>query len=197
MKRFIPCMVGVGVLLICIAIMGVTKTNCNTKLANAKDKVADLQNQLDVKRVEQESDTVQLKKETTGLDSARVSEDDKAFEEVIKPVFTWSTGDEYDAARNQMISRLGKDSDFVKTVMPKQKTSKDGKYKWVDVNEANCKFEDMSSYVTKVDGTNYSYLAFITYSVNDSSGNEAKNQCVITYTMDANKTISDIKGYTL
>ena len=197
MKKFIPLIAGFVFLLISIGVTGFTRNTCSSAEEEAKNEVIDLQNQLDVKKVETSNAEVQLKKETTGLDMARVVVDDKAFEDVIKPVFTWATGDEYDEARNQMISRLGKDSAFVKEVMPAQKTSKDGQYKYVDVKEINCKFEGMESYVTKVDGTLYSYLAFITYSVNDSSGNEAENQCVITYTMDANKTITNINGYTL
>ena len=197
MKKWIPAGIGLVFLLVSITILAVQNNVYAQNEKNAEDKVITLQNQLDVKQVEASRAQVELKKETTGLDTQRVKSDDAKFKEFIEPVFTWKTGEEYDAARNKMLTQLDEKSEFMTTVMPKQKKSRDGQYNYVDSYELNCQFEGMSSYVTKVDGTQYSYLTFVVYSVNDSTGNDAKNQCVLTYTILPDGTVTNLRGYTL
>ena len=91
MKKWIPAGIGLVFLLVSITILAVQNNVYAQNEKNAEDKVITLQNQLDVKQVEASRAQVELKKETTGLDTQRVKSDDAKFKEFIEPVFTWKT----------------------------------------------------------------------------------------------------------
>ena len=130
------------------------------------------------------------------LDKQRWANDDTIINEWIAPAFNFDSADEYNANREKYIAELGTDDDFVQNVIPpyiagytdkisnENETISNGS----DMNMSITKFK---SYVDKVDGDNYSYVAVITCSSTSSGGGSGDSQMILTYTISKDGKISN------
>ena len=186
-------------LVACFIFYSVSTNAMQKKLLGQTNTLHDLQNQIDVKQTESDSNNAMLSQNTTGLQAYRVTKDDKIAETFISSVLTWSDGATYDSMRLNAMDKYGlKDTDsFMKVFLPVNVKTADGKYNYIDTHHRNCKYESMSSYVSGIGSDVYSYFTFVTWSASDMGGNEAKSSCIFTYDINSNGDISNLNAYTM
>lgn len=136
----------------------------------------------------------------TGKDVTRIEADDKRIGEIMKLATTWSTGAEYDNAREKLVSVYGipEDSDFMTGFMMSGcKTARNGdRICLVDTNGMKVSYRSVRTSVIDIKATDYSYFALVEMRVWSTDGSASVTQTVpITYTMDNDQNISDLTAY--
>lgn len=175
-----------------------------------KDKLAQLTAQYDTYANKKAMLEAAITKDTTenitkasGLNSDRKQNDDKIASKFFELILTWSSKEEYDAMRKQVMNTYGfkEDSEFMKGYLPPVTEVTDvtgtGKTNAIDAYQASMNYRDMDSYVTKISGDKYSYIAFVTTTGTNSAGSSADGVQMFTYTMNADQQITDIRAYGL
>lgn len=140
--------------------------------------------------------------EATGMSPARKRSDDERMTDIMKQALTWSTGEQYIEARNALIERwkLDEGSQFLTVFMPGEdagawRTDSSGKT-WFAYEGINSALESFTSSVTNVDGTNYTYFAVVGVKTVSSDGKASTvTYSTMSYTLDANGTVSGITGW--
>lgn len=170
----------------------------NQQIDEQTSSIADLENQITIKKAAQEKTQNIVVSESMGLDASRTMNDDKLAAEFIKKCLTWSTYDEYTSIRNSIIEDYGvkEDSNFLTVFMPEiiNATSPDGtEYNYIDTLGYNLSYEKMESYVTNIsDDKKYSYFTFVTVSSQSKEGYEGTTTAAFMYTIDVDGNITDI-----
>ena len=162
--------------------------------------VAELEQELTRLKTEQQAKQEELNKQVTGLDMARVVEDNKQADEFFKEIFNWDSGARYDKIRNDFIEKYGSDNSFVNTFMTENKQicknpdalEEDREYwNYVDLLGTNMAYEGMGeSYVVDIKDGEYTYITTVNWSTHDKQGNEHESKrratsCVFKYTISA------------
>jgi len=175
--------------------VGTMQSNLDTQ----SQALYNLQNQVDMKISESESNRAKLVQGATGLNTQRVTVDTKVAETFIEKALTWSNGATYDAVRAEMMTTYGltEDSPFMKVFMPINVKTADGQFNYIDTHHSNCQYEDMDVYVSSISTDVYSYFSFVTWSTSDMTGNEAKSTCIVTYDINVDGKLSNLSAYTM
>ena len=131
------------------------------------------------------------------LDQARADRDDEIAAGFLNTVCTWNSYAEYTAAREQIMADydLTESSQFMSVFMPEigNITSSDGtNYNKIDVLGLNMTDQRIKSYVTKIDGGDYSYFTVVDVRSTWENGGESVVQAVLLYTVDAGGSLSDV-----
>ena len=131
------------------------------------------------------------------LDQARADRDDEIAAGFLNTVCTWDSYAEYTAAREQIMADydLTESSQFMSVFMPEigNITSSDGtNYNKIDVLGLNMTDQRIKSYVTKIDGGDYSYFTVVDVRSTWENGGESVVQAVLLYTVDAGGSLSDV-----
>lgn len=202
MKRIIPIIVGVAILAVSILVTNTNISASNIKLAEQTRQINDLKNKIETKQQSLDDTEKKLVKNSTGLDSERLNKDNQIASDFASAMFTWSSGDEYEARRKTMVDtyKISPQSSMLTVLFPKDTVVKqpDGsKLSYITTHKLNSTFEKLETYVSKIQSGVYSYFAFITWSASDDKGNEGKTTAVLTYDIDASGNMSNIDGYTV
>lgn len=163
-------------------------------LASQMTELAQLENTLEVKKVNRVDEGNKVLSMVTGLDASRQVEDDKEFSKFISKVTTWTGYDGYSAMRDE-ISRmpLTKNAQTFNSVFLTVMTPAAD---YGTGSEVSCSFQSMESKVVSIVGDKYAY--FTKVNVLASSGGGAKSSMfVCTYMMDMDHEISDLHAYIL
>lgn len=100
----------------------------------------------------------------TGKDSARIKSNIKEIRKYLKPCFDFKTGKEYDKARNDVISRIGKDNDFIKKIMPDGHVGNSGgSSHMVESQNLHLSLRQFDVYPKTVKGDDYIYVVVLKY----------------------------------
>lgn len=118
-----------------------------------------------------------VREATGGVDIAHKNRDDATVEEMLRMSLNWNGLREYLTARDSVMQNYGfaEDSQFMTVFMPGEmqgiaRKAPDGTMHYAyDANLSNS-FEDMTSYVTNVNGDVYSYVALVTMRTQSSTG---------------------------
>lgn len=140
--------------------------------------------------------------QATGMSPARKSSDDETMQAVMKKALTWSSGEEYIQARQDLIDRwkLDEKSQFLTVFMPGEdagawRTDSSGTT-YFAYEGINSSLDSFTSSVTNVDGTRYTYFAVVGVKTRSSDGMATDvTYSTMSYTLDANGTISDLTGW--
>lgn len=202
MKRWIPNIIAFGFALCTSLIYFMSISNWDERLKQQQSEIYDLQNQITLKNSSNQQKQSQVIQSTTGLNTERVSHDDKIASDFLSYVMTWDSYDEYNLIRNNCMAKynLTEDSDFIQIFFPKivTVTSNDGTmYNRIDTFGLNVQYEDMTSYVTKINADVYTYFSFVNWSSSDDEGNEAFATCIFTYSINSDGEIFDIGANTI
>lgn len=176
----------------------IARVSYQSKLDKANSTLVNVTNEITkLKTQGQEEKIVYVdSKSAKALDKQRWANDDTIINEWIAPAFNFDNADEYNKNREKYISELGTNDDFVKNVLTpyihgytdkitnENETISNGS----DMNMSITKFK---SYVDKVDGDNYSYVAVITCSSTSSGGGSGDSQMILTYTISKDGKISN------
>lgn len=185
----------------------VSKHNADAALVKetkkAKDKLTE-KNKLEkkVKKMQEK-----LEESVVGVSAETRAGDYSTIKSYMRPVFTWSSGKEYDSMRAGLINELGADSQFVKTYIPENihiKVTGDQADNDIDINERNSEMQSIDLYPTtwKANG-DVSYIVVVTYQpyikkVDLNAEGMTKSQAFIELTMvnsDSGRKVTDVKGY--
>lgn len=197
MIKCIPLFVGLFFLLCGLFFRTASVDNMKANIAVQEDTIAELENEFDNRSSEVRQSEIKVVQSATGLDSARVEKDKEIAQKFLKPIFTWSSGKEYDAIRNQCIDMFGAESSFVTEFMPENVKSEDGTLNYIDVFHVNCHFEKLEQNVELIEGDTYTYLSLVTASNTDKKGAEGESHCVIRYSIDLDGNISNVNTFTV
>lgn len=169
-----------------IGYSSVTVSAREQKIASLESQIRQKKNELDKKKASASAVQVKVKKNVTGLDQEIVDKDKKTAESFFKPAFSWSSGEEYDNARELYTRALGEDSSFLSQFMPEN--VKVDQYNYVDQMNSNCTFLGMDVYPIAIDGDGYTYLGFVEFS-SRSAGLEGEDSGIaaVMFTVDGDR----------
>lgn len=200
-KIVIPGIVATVMLILAFAFYTMATGSQQQKLDTTREKYAQLSNKKSMLEAALATRDAKAVQAGTGMDAQRKAKDDKAAAEFARLVSTWDSKKSYDAARKKAIAKyhLKKDGMFLKTFMydvPSMKNA-DGKgtFNEIDASGLNMAYQSMSSYVTKIVGDKYTYLATVKVSSSSKSGNTANGDWMLIYTTDGNHELSNIEAY--
>jgi hypothetical protein len=202
-KIMIPGIVAVVMLVLAFAFYTLAVGGQQSTLDKANEKYAQLSNRKGMLQAALAADNASAVRSGTGMDAQRKAADDGAAEELAKLVTTWDSKKSYDAARGNAISKYGLKANgtFMKTFMPEvvEVGSADGKgtTNEIDANGSNMTYQDMHSYVTRISGDKYTYLAIVNVSGSNRAGSTATKSLMFTYQTDMNHKLTQIEGYRL
>ena len=200
-KIVIPGIVATVMLILAFAFYTMATGSQQQKLDTAREKYAQLSNKKSMLEAALATRDAKAVQAGTGMDAKRKIKDDKAAAEFAKLVSTWDSKKSYDVARKKAIAKyhLKKDGMFLQTFMydvPSMKnTDGKGTFNEIDASGLNMAYQSMSSYVTKIVGDKYTYLATVKVSSSSKSGNTANGDWMLIYTTDGNHELSNIEAY--
>jgi hypothetical protein len=203
LKEFLPSIVSVIVMIVGILIFSSVSLYQSSNVNNLQNEIVELKNNIDKLSIENNTTITRVKSQATGIDSSRVEKDNEAVSTLMKKVFTWNSYKEYMAIREDLMKKynLATDSDFMTTFMPEIYNEKieDKDYNRIDVNGYNISFNNITTYVVKVDDKNkiYEYFAVVDVTSKSSNDGTADYKLALQYKMNDSQQIMDLVGYTL
>lgn len=185
--------------------IGVAAVHGNTVSAeNARTEayVQQLRSQLGSTQASTTTAQENVSTETTGMSPARKAKDDETVGAIMKQALTWSTGEQYIAARQALIDRwhLDEHSQFLTVFMPGEDAGawrKDSSGKiYFAYTDANSTLDSFTSAVTNINGTKYTYFAVVGIKARSVDGKASKiSYSTMSYTVDSNGTVTDLIGW--
>ena len=174
------------------------KNKANADAYNSAIRINELKDSISKQEKKNSKADEKLNQEVNGLDLVRKTTDDQLANTFFQNLTTWSNAKEYRAARRMMIEKYhvpAKSWLLTKFLPPlRQFNLRMGSngYNRVDKDNLNLNFEDLSSNVISISGTDYRYFAKIEVSAHDKKGNIARTNLLAQYTVDGNGRIKDV-----
>lgn len=170
--------------------------------ARSEAQVQQLQAQLSSLKTSTTDNQEVVSSEATGMSPARKRSDDETVRTIMQQALTWSSGEQYIAARQALIDRwhLDENSQFLTVFMPGEdagawRTDSSGKT-YFAYEGANSSLDSFTTSVTNVDGTKYTYFAVVGIKTTSSDGKATSTSySTMSYTLDSDGSISDITGW--
>lgn len=202
---------GRNILLILCAVMAIGSIlfaaasvgNADRDVAESKAALEQARQETKVLQEQASEGTNEVVKEVSGVDLERKSQDDERVSELMGLATTWSSGEEYNENRDEIMRRfnLEADSAFLDTFMPDQRcrTSSDGtEICMIDTEGLASDFVRMSTSIIGVEGSNYTYFGVATISTPSADGSVSiSTQNPVIYTVDGQGTIIEITPYAI
>lgn len=199
-KILIVCIIVSLVILIGNSI--VTKTVYNKRLVVKSNENQNLTSQIEKNRVLKSQSLDNTKAQITGIDMNRVRTDDGVAEAFLKKIFTWSSAEEYNNIRDDLVnSTFVQNENFLSTLFPELKIEQDvegNDTNIIDDNiygQLNMKYDSMTSHVTEINGTTYSYFTEVIVTSEVSDGTSRIGNIVVTYSVDKDGNILNLNAY--
>lgn len=199
-KILIVCIIVSLVILIGNSI--VTKTVYNKRLAVKSNENQNLTSQIEKNRVLKSQSLDNTKAQITGIDMNRVRTDDGVAEAFLKKIFTWSSAEEYNNIRDDLVnSTFVQNENFLSTLFPELKIEQDvegNDTNIIDDNiygQLNMKYDSMTSHVTEINGTTYSYFTEVIVTSEVGDGTSRIGNIVVTYSVDKDGNILNLNAY--
>lgn len=202
-KIMVPGIIALVMLILAFAFYILATGSQQSELNAVNDKYSELTNKKSMLEAALATSNAEAIRSGTGMDAQRKAKDDIAAEKLAKLVTTWDSKKSYDAARKEVMSKydLKSDSSFMKTFMPEvvelDSATGKGTTNEIDANGSNMTYQKMASYVIKIAGDKYTYLAPVSVSSSNKSGDSASKTLMFIYTTDVKHNLSNIEGYKL
>lgn len=187
-------LVGIG----CTFYSHLLNTGTQEALTAETQKINGLQNKIDVQKAANSRKVKKAEQAITGLDYVRKDKDDATIDGFLNTSCTWNNAKQYRQMRDELIHKYGlsKNSTFMKTFVPSlaqigMKPGDDGTNK-VDYDGLDMKYEDKTSYVTGIGGSDYSYFAIVHVLTKNKKGSIARGIAIFRYTIDSNQKIKKL-----
>lgn len=200
-RKWLPLII-CGVLMVGgIGTASVIQSGRDSQLAEQNTTIHGLENRIDTLEAAQSEDVDKAVQLASGLDSARVAQDDEAARALLEQAFNWDSKETYDAARNSIKEMYGlsDDSSFLSVFMPEMGNINvgDREINEIDARGLNISFSGMQSNVTAINGDLYTYFTIVTVTSSDSTGATADGESAFVYTVNGNGELSDLAAYAL
>ena len=161
-------------------------------------QASSVQAQIDVKRAEIQAGTDEAIENAQGISFARVEEDNLMAKNLLATACTWSSYDEYQAARETLLEEysLREGTGFMATFMPQIPLSDmNGQLtNIIDDHGYDIELVDVTSYPIEVNGGSYSYFAEVTMQSTYDGVGQGKTHAIMLYTVDSNGVMSELDG---
>lgn len=171
----------------------------------AMDTLSDINNQISALNTEL-TNTVYVTKDfkteyPDGLDMSRKNKDDETILSWIKPAFTFNNSAEYSANRKIFIERLGETDQFLTDIfVPYTAVYSDMYHESASIDDGTNIRSSIKSLETYVIGTNkdgrHRYVAILERQSTTSNGKRYGGNVILTYTIDANGSVSGFRAAT-
>lgn len=184
-----------------VFISGLGNAALERELAETTAKISTLENQIATAQTSLSQQQSAIVSNVTGVDAARVAADNALAEAFIERVTTWSSSDEYNAVRAEIMEKyhLNEGDRFMKIFLPKYPTMVDNagnEYNEIDMKSANCHYSGMKPMLSGFVGDKYSYFTIVT-ATGSTGGASASFNFAMTYTIDGLGNFTGIDGYRL
>ena len=190
--------VSVGVMLLGIVTFVVTDMQRSAVLTSQQSEIAALTQQKQEASDKRASEVNTVTKNSFGLDTSRVTTDDRLASQIIKTATTWSDSESYTNARNTLRDeyKIAEDSYLLTTFMPEVQDMALGqggkKINTIDAYGLNMTYVNMHSYVVGIDNGVYSYFTVVDVLSKDAQGHSGDGNIIFTYDVDANGAVSNM-----
>lgn len=194
-KVLLPLLIGVVVFVGAVMYSNSKSGAMNDTISELQGQLTTLENEYALKLSTQTQENERVIKLVTGVEQERKANDDSKMTSIMYDVVTWSSYAEYCQKRQNFIDTYGEDEPFLNMFFPAVAvaTSADGtQYNTIDTLGLRLEFSSLNSYIVNINGNKYSYFAIV--SVTADGGTNTKKSFVITYDMDANGTVTNLKG---
>lgn len=170
-------------------------------------QLAELDQHIAEKQTANDAEQKEAVIEATGLDPALIAVDRTAATSYFGAAFNWSSGAEYDQARENYETSLGEGNSFTETYFPentKIETSS-GELNFIDFESLRTKMDDMVVVPTVAEGNRIRYVAFVQYymfkDAEDTNNTDAltPSNAIIEFTAsgdpDGERTVSEVEAW--
>lgn len=195
---------GLGVLVAIAGIIGGNAISSSSEgdLAYAESQLLQMKNQVAAKQAGTTEAAKHVVNVVTGLNAARVAEDNTIAKNFMDWVFTWDTSEQYNTIRDELVGRYGcsRDGRFLANFMPKLQSNVDAEgnsYNLIDTLGYNMSYDDMSPIVCGIDGDTYSYFATVDVHSTNKYGDEGSGSVAFEYSIDGNGDLTVLDAYTI
>ena len=201
------------VLIICVIVtvcvllgnMIVNNVVYSRNLSEKSNQIQSLTAQIEKNRVLANQSLNDTKAKVSGLDMNRVRTDDGIVDAFFKKIFTWSSADEYNAVRDELLQSdmLDTNNSLLTTVFPELKKEQDvdgGSSNIIDdsiYGQLNMTYDSMTSHVIGIDDTTYFYFTEVTVLSQVDDGISNAGEIVVTYSVNKDGQSSDLNAYTV
>lgn len=200
--RFGAIIAGGALLIGGVGIAATHSDHVSDENARSEAQVQQLQAQLSSLKTSTTDNQEVVSSEATGMSPARKRSDDETVRTIMQQALTWSSGEQYIAARQALIDRwhLDENSQFLTVFMPGEdagawRTDSSGKT-YFAYEGANSSLDSFTTSVTNVDGTKYTYFAVVGIKTTSSDGKATNTSySTMSYTLASDGSISNITGW--
>lgn len=179
----------------------VTVTGHHATVSAQQREIADLDVRVQAELAAAKTRQQSVVDSAAGTSARRVAADTESIRQFVRTVATWSSGAEYEAARESVVRRykLDKDSQFMKVYFQEPVSNRDSSgdtFYAVDAEGLNSHLASVEVKVLGVSGTAYRYmvLADIAASSNDGKATATRTS-VVFLTLDGEGVMSEVSGY--
>ena len=198
MRKNLSIIISVILLVITMVICSGFSIKQDSALSEQKSQINDLQNTLEMASTKRNTIRAQNMMQATGLDLDRKAFDDRTAEDFLKFVFTWNSLSDYNRIRDSLEDDYNMDpaGDFMSKLMPSlSQYDSTGLRYGTAASGFNMTYESMESYVINISTSSYSYFTLVTVSSISQTGHEGVGLMALTYDVDVDHNISNIRGY--
>lgn len=204
-------MLGAGMLMVAVSFTLVTGghevSGLENRHAELSAELGDLDRSIAKKQALQDIDKKDAVIEATGLDPSLIAIDTSAATSYFGAAFNWTSGGEYDAAREFYDNSLGEGNSFTKTYFPENTkiATADGEINFIDFQELRTKMDDMVIVPTVAEGDRIRYVAFVRYfmfkDAEDTNNTDAltPSNAIIEFTAtgdpDGKRTVTEVEAW--
>lgn len=198
--KVLPILVFLVFLLIGVGVRFMMLGTANANLTKSTEALIQAKNARDSVLTMEEEKKQGILNETTGLDLVRQKHDDELLRPICNTIFTWNNFETYNKAKEAMLKTYQMNETVVNRLMPKVNSliGKDGKeFNAIDAKGLKMQFLDLTSYVVKISGTDYSYLTEVRVEGADFAGYTEQGRILLSYDVSLNGEVKNFNGFTL
>lgn len=162
-KEIIFALVALVIMIFALTVTTIVKNSAKTKNDQVQSEVMNIENNIKSSDFELKAKESKVLYEQSGISTSQVDKDTTIASNFFEPAFSWTSGKEYDSARNSYIAELGANNKFVKEYM--RENTKVDDYNKIDTTGIKAKFDSIEMFPVKADDSIYSYVGIITYYV--------------------------------
>lgn len=196
------------VLTIGLVVSGSRYMNASKMLSQTKADMEQTMLQKDKNTASQQTSMNNIMKEVTGVDTSRMTQDNKAADDFFRTIFDWKGGNQYMEARQYCMEKgIAEDSQFLTEFFSPINLTNDYDPLSDDRKVPLSMYYGSTDYrkLIGVQDDVYSYMAMLSVTTNGTyktaDGKEKKvegtGHVMMSYSVDAEGNISNIDGYTV
>lgn len=194
-KKFLPIAISIVIMVMGIFFFMMNDKENSAGLATQAAEITKLKNTISVMEAANDTGAHDSKSKTAGLDSARIESGTQAFEDALDILCGWSSTNEYTKMRTAVQGDYDviATSDLLSKLFPENGKFLTGQTVEDIDNGFRMSVKDATSYVIGITGSEYEYLAQVTFVITntDKATNEVSG--VFTYTVNGTSDVSNVE----